>query len=260
MHILPSSAGRTLKLMTGLVAWAFFTMIANAAEPVDFKSQAKQTALLELFTSEGCSSCPPADAWISKLRKSPALWRDFVPVTYHVDYWDYLGWKDKLAQKGFTQRQRDYAAAWHADTIYTPGMVLDGKEWRNWRGATQLPSANRKAVGTLQINSTDQKHWQITFKASGITGARYEVTLALLGSGINSDVKAGENRGRKLGHDFVALQVKQSMLSPKGGVLVAEIELSDDAKAHADRLAVAAWVTKAGSLDPIQATGGWLSK
>lgn len=252
---------RTATITIVLLAWVFAcTSRLHAVEPVNLKSEAKQTALVELFTSEGCSSCPPADAWLAKLKESPALWRDFVPVAYHVDYWDYLGWKDKLAQKSFTQRQREYAAAWHADTIYTPGMVLDGKEWRNWHGTTQVPSTNRKPSGILQINSSDQKLWQIAFKAPETAGARYEVTLALLGSGLSSDVKAGENRGRKLGHDFVALQLKQSMLSPKDGILVTEIELSDDTKAHADRLAVAAWVTKADSLEPIQATGGWLPK
>ena len=65
---------------------------------IQFHSAPKRTALLELYTSEGCSSCPPAEAWLSRLEYSPRLWRDFVPVAFHVDYWNYLGWKDNWSQ------------------------------------------------------------------------------------------------------------------------------------------------------------------
>lgn len=260
MHILPSSAGRTLRLIAGLIALALGGTGSGAVEAVNLQSDLKQTVLVELFTSEGCSSCPPADAWLSRLKESPALWRDFVPVAYHVDYWDHLGWKDGLAEKDFTQRQRRYARAWGSDTIYTPGMVLNGHEWLNWRGTTQVPSSGRKEAGILKASSSDQKHWQITFKASEPSSGRYEITMALLGGGILSDVKAGENRGRKLGHDFVTLQLKQSALSLKDGSWVADMELFHDSKTRAEKFAVAVWVTKAGSQEPIQATGGWLTK
>jgi len=89
-------------------------------------------ALLELFTSEGCSSCPPAETWLSGLRSAPGLWKEFVPASFHVDYWDYLGWRDPWASKIFSYRQRDYAQSWHSDSIYTPGFVLNGREWRSW--------------------------------------------------------------------------------------------------------------------------------
>src|SRR5689334_11142529 len=76
----------------------------NAA-PASFQSFETQTPLLELFTSEGCSSCPPAEKWLTGLKPSSGLWKDFVPVAFHVDYWDYLGWRDPWSSKTFTDRQ-----------------------------------------------------------------------------------------------------------------------------------------------------------
>ncbi len=260
MHTAQKNARRIPKLLACLMAMTLVGGIITAAEPIQFKSTEKRVALVELFTSEGCSSCPPADAWLSKLKDSPALWREVVPVAYHVTYWDYLGWKDDLAQKEFTERQRAYAKAWRADTVYTPGMVLNGREWRDWHGNDPAISQGQHQGGVLGMTSSDHKHWQIKFQPTGTVSARYEATIALLGAGISSDVKAGENRGRKLGHDFVALKLKQVALSPKDGALIAEIELSDEMKQRAEKLAIAVWVSKAGTLEPLQAIGGWLPK
>jgi len=94
-------------------------------EPLAFQSSGNKTALLELFTSEGCSSCPPAETWLSGLKSAPGLWKEFVPVSFHVDYWDHLGWKDAWGTKAFSDRQRAYARNWQTDSIYTPGFVLD---------------------------------------------------------------------------------------------------------------------------------------
>ena len=80
--------------------------------------------LLELYSSEGCSSCPPAEAWLGNLRETPGLWRDFVPVAFHVNYWDRLGWPDRFASKAFTDREYVYASAWGSGTVYTPCFVL----------------------------------------------------------------------------------------------------------------------------------------
>lgn len=105
------------------------TSLAAAGE-ITIESPATRVHLVELFTSEGCSSCPPADDWLRGLKTERGLWREFVPVAFHVDYWDNLGWPDRLASPRFTERQRAYAAAWRANTVYTPGFVLDGREWR----------------------------------------------------------------------------------------------------------------------------------
>ena len=100
-----------------------------------FSSGTAQIALIELFTSEGCSSCPPAEQWLAGRRADAGLWREFVPVAWHVTYWDQLGWADRFGQRAFTDRQYAYAAAWHSDSVYTPCFVRDGVEWRPGRAA-----------------------------------------------------------------------------------------------------------------------------
>src|SRR5271156_4139860 len=101
-----------------------------AQTPTEFRSGETQNHLLELFSSEGCSSCPPADAWLASLRGSSDLWKKFVPVEFHVDYWNRLGWTDRLSKSVFTERQQSYAREWANSNVYTPGFVLDGLEWR----------------------------------------------------------------------------------------------------------------------------------
>src|SRR5882672_2702112 len=124
-----------------------------------FQSVEQQTALLELYTSEGCSSCPPAEAWLTRLKDDPALWRNFVPVAFHVDYWDHLGWRDPWAAKAFSERQRNHAESWSAASVYTPGFVLNGKEWRGWPGLRTLPPLRKEKAGVLTVNSTNSQHW-----------------------------------------------------------------------------------------------------
>src|SRR5438034_11825938 len=87
-----------------------------------FESGETQSTLIELFTSEGCSSCPPAEKWLSVLKSNPDLWKKIIPVAFHVDYWDRLGSRDRLAKPEFTSRQPRYAAAWGGDSVYTPGF------------------------------------------------------------------------------------------------------------------------------------------
>src|SRR5438270_11785595 len=101
------------------------------ADEIVFESNPMRTHLLELYTSEGCSSCLPAEAWLSNLKNEPRLWQDFVPIALHVDYWDHLGWRDPFASKTWTERQADYSARWKSESVYTPAFVLDGVAWHN---------------------------------------------------------------------------------------------------------------------------------
>src|SRR5216684_4742881 len=183
---------------------AVFSVNAQSAL-VTFQSATEQTALLELYTSEGCSSCPPAEAWLSGLKKSPGLWKDFVPLAFHVDYWDYLGWRDPWASTSFSDRQRNYAKQWRSESIYTPGFVLNGKEWRDWSGRKDGPKSGGAKAGVLKVSSSGTNRWQVSFAPANSDGASYEVHAALLAGGSSSGVKAGENRGRLLSHDFVVL-------------------------------------------------------
>jgi len=185
---------------------AMFVATVNAQNTsLTFQSSGKQTALIELYTSEGCSSCPPAETWLSRLKESSGMWKDFVPLAFHVDYWDYLGWRDPWANKLFSDRQRNYANQWRSESIYTPGFVLNGKEWRDWSGRKDGPKSAGANVGGLTVSSSDTNRWQVNFAPANTGSAAYEVHAALLAGGLSSNVKAGENRGRLLNHDFVVL-------------------------------------------------------
>ena len=231
---------------------------ANAA-PTIFQSSERQTALLELYTSEGCSSCPPAEAWLTKLKSAPGLWGEFVPVAFHVDYWNNLGWRDKLSSEQYSTRQRDYSQVWSAKNIYTPEFVLNGREWRNWLGFRGAPAASATKAGVLQVSSIDGKHWQANFIPAEKGAADYEVSAALLVSELSTDVKAGENSGRRLDHDFAALSLVTRPLTSQTNGLQGSFVIDANPKITG-RLALAVWVTRSGKLEPLQATGGWLPK
>lgn len=230
---------------------------ANAA-PMVFQSSERQTALLELYTSEGCSSCPPAEAWLSKLKTASGLWNEFVPVAFHVDYWNNLGWRDKLSNEQFSDRQRSYAQAWAAENIYTPEFVLNGREWHNWFGFRGIPSASTAKAGVLRASSLDGKHWLADFVPAQKGTADYDVTAALLVSDLRSDVTAGENSGRHLNHDFVVLSLITRPLTSQTNGFQGTFILDADPKGITGRLALAVWVTPGKRLVPLQATGGWL--
>ena len=220
----------------------------------EFSSTDQQTQLIELYTSEGCSSCPPADRWLSGLKTEPDLWQTFVPVAYHVDYWDYIGWVDRFAKPAHAARQRQHAAVGNLKTVYTPGFVVDGMEWRGWFKGEQLPKQSR-STGRLLGDLTQDK-LQIQFEPTN-NFKQMIVTVAVLGSDNVSEVKRGENANRTLKHDFAVISEKsQSMeLAASGNKFTSEmiIPFSDDAKA------LAIWVSPDAGLRPLQATGGWLT-
>ncbi|HWW02897.1 MAG TPA: DUF1223 domain-containing protein [Candidatus Acidoferrum sp.] len=235
-----------------------FAGIATSAAPVQFQSSERQAALVELYTSEGCSSCPPAESWLSGLKEASGLWRNFVPVAFHVDYWDYLGWRDKWSSKQHSDRQRAYAGVWGSESIYTPEFVLNGKEWHNWLGLGGVPGSSGTKVGILSVTSRDTNHWDVSFipAAGGTTG--YEVNAALLISGVGSDVKAGENAGRHLKHDFVVLKLVTQPLILKNAGFQGAFVLPAQEKKLEGRLALAVWASCSGRPEPVQAVGGWL--
>ncbi len=237
----------------------FATVVNAQSAPLTFQSSAKQTALIELYTSEGCSSCPPAEAWLWQSKESPGLWKDFVPMAFHVDYWDHLGWCDPWASESFSNRQRAYAKQWRSDSIYTPGFVLNGKEWRNWSGHKGGPRSTGVKAGVLTVSSSDTNRWQVRFAPANSAIADFEVHAALLGGNLSTNVKAGENRGHFLRHDFVVLTLATASLLGVGNVAEGEFVLSRPWGRVESNLALAVWITQARRLDPLQATGGWLS-
>jgi hypothetical protein len=217
--------------------------IAQAADRV-FESGPQKVHLLELFTSEGCSSCPPAEAWLSKLKSEPRLWKDFVPLAFHVDYWDRLGWRDPFASKESTARQYQYAANWKNEAVYTPGFVLDGRESQ----ARTTPLSSSDKSGVLKLLLANDKASAEFNSANGRNDV--DLHVALLGFDLNTRVTAGENNGRNLHQDFVVLSlVNEKIVAGK-----AQVHFQPDSRAGA----IAAWVTAQNQVEPIQAVGGWL--
>ena len=229
--------------MRTIALFFLLTSIAAAGEIV-IESPATRAHLIELYSSEGCSSCPPADEWLRGLKSERGLWREFVPVAFHVNYWDNLGWPDRLASPRFTQRQREYAAAWRSNSVYTPGFVLNGREWRE----RELPRASGEKAGVLKVRIAEDRA-SVSFP---VEGRKLSAHLVWLAGAVENDVKAGENRGRKLRHEFVALSLESQPLDAASGLATFKTPKPREAKS------VAAWVTETGRLDPLQAAGGAL--
>lgn len=227
--------------------------LASDAPGTVATSGPRRVSLIELFTSEGCSSCPPAEKRMAGLLDAKGLWTELVPVAFHVDYWDGLGWKDALASPAFTARQQTYAQGWNSSSVYTPEFVLDGKEWRG-----DLPDgpAGTDTPGRLVVEQKGPREFQVSFfPEGGFSEGR--ATLAVLGFDRAADVRSGENAGRKLIHQFVVLEMAQTALArdDRTGAWVATIALPHQ---FDGRLAIAAWVSLPGSEAPLQAAGGWL--
>jgi hypothetical protein len=163
--------------------------------------------LVELFTSEGCSSCPPADLLLSRLmRESPIEGVPIVALGFHVDYWDRLGWKDRFSSAAFTERQNQYAAAWKTDRIYTPQAVVDGRfEFVGTdvrRVVSAIAEAGARPHATVAVVGTPGPAPAVRIDVTPPAGAAIagDVLLVIAEDGLASDVKAGENANRRLEH------------------------------------------------------------
>ena len=237
------------------VLWAAAALAAPAREAV-LASGPRRVHLIELYTSEGCSSCPPADRWLSGLREDPGLWRRFVPVGLHVGYWDRLGWKDRLADERFVARQHALARAWGAEFVYTPAFALDGAEWRSRLLPRKTPDSPGGPAGVLEARARPDGRVSVRWRPEHAEpGARWSAHAALLGGEVRTEVLAGENRGRSLRHDFAALAYARADMEPVEDGATAGLTLgapSSEARAHA----LAVWVSRAGETAPAQAAGG----
>ncbi len=245
-----------LKIYSVLIAaYAFSTSGSFAGYSLE--STVEKVHLLELYSSEGCSSCPPADAWLSALRKNPALFRRFVPVEFHIDYWNRLGWHDPFSEDRFTSRQYALASAWGKNSVYTPGFVLDAKEWRVGEGMAGVTEKGNP-VGVLRVDRRGENDFLVTFRPVGKGAGPYRIYGARLGNGFLTEVKSGENSGRRLAHDFTATQFSSSAMKPgpSAGSYTVGVSLVRGGVNRPKSESVAFWVTTPGNEVPIQVVGG----
>jgi hypothetical protein len=165
------------------------------AEPsCERRSGATVPVVVELYTSEGCSSCPPADRWLSTLKDRA----DVLPIAFHVDYWDRLGWPDRFATPQITKRQYELANLRGSSSVYTPQVVANGQDWRRWPA---LPKPADAPPITLTL-SRDGANVTASIDGPG-TAARLAGYWVVLEDRHVSRVSAGENRGETLRHDHV---------------------------------------------------------
>ncbi len=250
---------RQIKFFSFLLTFFSMLILSSNAQTKIFESALERTGTIELFTSEGCSSCPPADDWLNQLEKSKDLWTRWIPMVFHVDYWDYLGWKDPWSSPEFSKRQRTYAALWNSDSVYTPEMVLNGKEWRNWHHLGTLPNTlNLPKPGILKAEASDSGEIKIKFspEKSQKFGASFLVHAAVLGFDQISNVKSGENRGKLLRHHFNVLEHVQAPMKRSSEVLEGKLDLSTFSESRDIRRAIVVWISSGEDPIPIQATGG----
>ena len=257
--IMKSRISSTVAAIGAFVTMGIGLQQGQGGEPIEFRSSETRASLVELFTSEGCSSCPPAERWISGLKMNPKLWKDYVVVAFHVDYWDGLGWKDAFARREFTDRQQTYASQWKTESVYTPGFVVNGKEWRGWFDRESLPEPPAAKAGVLVAKSDKPGVWELSYDAGrGGAGQRLTFSGALLGFGLNSKVKAGENSGRILEHDFVVLKLMTAPAQGEDQLFRAQITLPMNSSSASNQVGVAFWIGSNSNLQPLQAVGGWL--
>jgi hypothetical protein len=179
------------------------------------QSPANTAALVELYTSEGCDSCPPADRWLSSLGARGYAPDRVVPIALHVDYWDYIGWKDPYAKQAFSARQRKMASLARAAIVYTPQVLLQGRDFRHWAAGAfdqevaKINAQPAKARISLLLDPLQKDAFAVeagVVLQNGVSPQDLALYLGAFENKLVSEVKAGENRGRTLPHDYVVLQ------------------------------------------------------
>ncbi len=200
--------------------------------------------MVELYTSEGCNSCPPADRWLSSLIGRG----DTLAAAFHVDYWDRLGWRDRFGSARHTQRQSQAQAHAGVGFSYTPQVLVDGRDWRRWPSLPPVPDVRPGRATLVLQRDGDQVQWQVQPAADA--PARLALWWALLEDGHVTEVKAGENAGATLRHDHVVRQF--GVVPPWRGTAVQTIDVP--ARGEGGRpVRVIAVVTDAASGATLQA-------
>ncbi len=242
-------------VLLGLLMLASGWLPASAGDPIRYDSGDRQVTLLEVYSSQGCARCPPAEQWVSELKEDDRLWQQLVPVVFHVDYWDHLGWADPYASIKHTQRQRLYQLHGHFEAVYTPGFVLAGDEWRGWFSDRQLPELVAEPAGRLQVEVSEDKKIKVRFVRDA-DNRNLKLHVAVLGFDRVTEIGAGANAGRELVQDFVVLSYRVRA-SDSGSWNLKLPGRHDPAPPAGERKALAFWVSQGSDPAPLQATGGW---
>jgi hypothetical protein len=226
---------------------------------------ARGPVVVELFTSQGCSSCPPADRLLSRLKRDPRLAGEVIPLAFHVDYWNHLGWSDPFSSHLWSQRQQGYAQAFHSNRIYTPQLVINGRTecvgseegqvMRRIREALAAEPAAQVTLGTPVVGDSARVAVGARLLRP-VPGDGLEVWVALVESGLTTPVRGGENASATLHDDqVVRLMVKALTLrqpaagaGAAGSESTAEVTLPLDPKWNRSALDLVAFLQDPRSL------------
>ncbi|MDW3197111.1 MAG: DUF1223 domain-containing protein [Cytophagales bacterium] len=192
----------------GSMYTSVFFLLLQFIAPVDETPAEKPFVIVELFTSEGCSSCPSADKLLSEIVDEQQSDVEVIGLSFHVDYWDYIGWKDPYARRAFTDRQRAYATKLRSYQVYTPQMVVNGKhefvgsDRRTWARVLTTESSENPSF-KYELGTITKSKDQLSFSVSTENQKDLLINVAIIERGLSQQVTRGENRGRKLSHDNV---------------------------------------------------------
>jgi len=250
---------KTIPILCAMLMSAIPLGVSEAAS-CGAKSGAQTLALVELYTSEGCDSCPPADRWLSGLKGAGSYAGRVLPLALHVDYWDYIGWKDPFAQAQFSARQREMAAINRARTVYTPQVLVGGRDFRPGNGFdTALEKINRtppRADLEVKMSFGSARELKLDANAKLRNGAETKdaaVYLAVFENGLASPVAAGENKGKLLKHDFVVREWAGPFAFAPDGMLSVTRAVAVQAGWKMQDLGVAVFVQNRSSGEILQA-------
>lgn len=234
-------------LFAGALAAGTASGQVGAAPACAARSGPQTVALVELYTSEGCDSCPPADRWLSSTFPAGSANRDAAALAFHVDYWDRLGWKDRFAQPAFTARQYESMRANRSGLVYTPQVLVQGRELRGWRdanGTASLAAIKAQPARAEIVLEAEPTTGSIAARArarvaEGSGARRAKLVVALTESGLVSEVKTGENAGKRLVHDHVVRWLSDPVAVRATDGVVADWTLPWPAEAGTARTLVA---------------------
>lgn len=229
------------------------TVFANT-----FKSGENKVTLMELYTSQGCSSCPPADKWLSDLKKEKTLFKKFIPLAFHVTYWNYIGWNDIFANSINDDRQRRYSKeVWEKNSVYTPQFVIDTKEYRQWFHNKSLPNFSNKYAGNLEVTLDEKNYLTISYFNKNVKNKDVTLNIVLEGFDYAISIKSGENSHKILHHDFVVLKHIHKKSTIKNNKLKYKIKLQyvQDSK---KQKALVVWISDKQH-NQLQAVGNYIN-
>ncbi len=214
-----------------ITAWA----VVRGSEPLH-ESGARTPVLVELFTSEGCSSCPPADRFLQKLDGQPIPGAEMIVLSEHVDYWNHIGWKDPYSARFYSERQSAYAKRFGLDSVYTPQIVVDGASEFVGSNSRLADKAFTKALGIPKIpvhlssisadaSNTLHAHLETGTLGSSFGSPEADVYVAVALNRAESQVSAGENSGHRLAHVSVVRSLTKIGALKQGQALAQDVQL-----------------------------------